>query len=75
MGNLRNFIKFLGVIWLAALACVMSVLFLMAVANGGQILLVLTYFNEMWIEYIFLTLVVWPVCSVGLYYFVDDYDD
>lgn len=70
--RLQRFIKVLGVMWAFALATLLIIFLLIAVANGGVITLTMTVYNEMMFEYILLAFVIWPICSIAFFYFLED---
>ena len=74
MSRVKKLVMFMGIIWTAALALIMSIVFLFAVVNGGTVTLVLTQFNEMHWEFVLLTFIVWPIMTLGLFYFFEQFE-
>jgi hypothetical protein len=62
----KSDLEVLAVSFLLALSIVFTVIFNLAVLNGGTTLVKVNKYGEMIPELLLLTLVCWPVISVGL---------
>ena len=64
---MKSWTEVLAIALLLALSVTLTVVFNMAVLNGGTTVVNVNKYGEMVPELLFLTLFVWPVISVGLY--------
>jgi hypothetical protein len=72
---MKRFVTYLGLLWATAIFILFMMFFLLAVANGGSMTLVLTAFNEVMLEYVIITLIVWPITSIAMFYAIESVDD
>jgi len=63
----KSFVEVLGLAFLLSLSIVFTVIFNMAVLNGGKTTVYLNKYGEMIPELLVLHFVVWPTITVGLY--------
>jgi len=64
---MKSRVEVLAIALLLALSITLTVIFNIAVLNGGQTVVKVNKYGEMIPELLLLTLFVWPVISVGIY--------
>ena len=65
---MKSRVEVLAIALLLALSITLTVVFNIAVLNGGKTVVQVNKYGEMIPELLLLTLFVWPVISVGLYH-------